>query len=743
MSGDFTPEEKEDIKNRLEDLSGKDRQNVEDSIFEEYEGKIDGKKIDELLDSVEEEDPEIEIDKKINPVLGDNYKYGTANLKRKHFKGFNKDRIVLKSNVTSETLENLKSTMAIFKETDKNNEEIYNQLIEVTEEFLSGYREEEIPKDFIDMAKEVEDFDLKLITERERFYSYWEGINEQFDILLEAIDTFKEVAESDSGLNKEIKDKIENLPDPANYVINVKSYNINMEHPKLRILKYFSQLGVIEDRKVERERHEPNMGISGTDLDQSIKGFIQGKVDPVLHYALEDMEIPIALDEADVIPEILKRLSEKEGISEQNKRQLLKVIEIINRQASDSFETVKEIKGQWEVIEQDNYVPISPFIEKHATEMKVTEIQGISKKTSNFLGALQEILLEEHTLFPIYQKPVQLDSGADFRAILPKINQGVQGTSDSRLDRARQQSAKLPKERKLGSAKKFKDARIKLIKALNTYYFLPLSGKGKFLDAPPRFSYQSGEWATIPKGEGKEIISRRKGKGKIIETVEGREVIREGERQHRKTQMAGSHALRSLKFAFSTSPANVAEKKNFLHFEENIDEEFIEAMKTYFTKMNQKVTFDESLYRLFENTVNQLNKVIPNTKKNNETYFGNKLYEYAIEMEKNTDELQPFMGSDINTHHRKYERGQNSGTYYPMAELRSLLEEDTLRQHIKRDKEYMGSNLGEKIDDLLDLMNPRDIEKEDRINIKLLEAHDSIRKMQGKELYIYLFSSYI
>ena len=580
-------------------------------------------------------------------------------------------------------------------------------------------------------VEEVGDLPLGRWSTRKKIYDYWGKIHGKYPTLKEAVDGFVEEVhdlhqnqfggeEFQEAFDEFFKDAgefaswyREGLP---NYIVQLPPIDLKVPDEftnAVKIMDKFLDLkGVVGSKKKEEELHQEveedttsegagQTGSEALEADRQAdvgtpvreagsledptgkrkitppKGGLRDiEVDPIFWYKYnddyEDLKIPKS--QLNQIKMIVEGGHESGGLMDyyfENDEEL--------DNFQEWFDGLKDTIEDMEKGQQNFFLPISPFITDDLDlDIKVDEI---TDRTTEFLEQIANLAEKGETSFSIYQRKIEGRDKQGGGAVgeVPLIEwAGKRGTE-----------RKIPKE--------LDKAWNKLLKAINEYYLLPLQGKN-YVQAKEKPS-----WA---KGHASLVLSIKNLKenpiGALLDKMVGEAI----------------HTIR---------PKHIR----------NITK-FIEIARSTGAK-----SFTKEIFSQGKKAVRALDSIFGKefNKKNKES-IGYIIYDMGKKLGvKNMRDFDNKYWSNIFSLYKNYKENRNS-VDYPIDMLRHALNTPEFAAWIGlgegKDKGMKGASpytdkaLAEAIIDLDRVFDT--FHKMDEINQSLLQAHDTIRKMNNKPI---------
>jgi len=713
----FTPEEEESFFNEAIEAH---KQGTYESWEEELEDRLEGKfsnegELDVFLNSLSkkveskmrrEHKRLTDWEKEVDKSLGKHYYYtagGQSNrlLKEKHLDGLKLSSVTLKAHVNekdfSEISDEINRIKIEYYKDDARITKVLDDLLDRTDRILSeDVKHTKVDRNFLSLIHELGSFDLSLAKDRQGMYDFWEDIHELYEDFIGALIEFKDtVDELPDENNEELKQLVDNIEPPPNYILELSSFELGSDNLMNRIYSLLQEMGM----QFQMEESEGHWSSQSKEFEtkprEDYVGYREAEfehppilLDPLLYYAIQEelLTIPISPNEVSLFREQIDKISNI--MSDSNKQVLQNVLEKVER----------EIDASKAGTEYNTYLPISPFLGqlpgvkynlrieddkdkdgkpniKNIKNSSPTIIEQVNKETGDFFKNLAILLAEQRTLFPISQS-----------APTPVGSFSIEGRMDkkTKLDVPRAQPALSPKKRAF--PKELKDNIKALKKAINRYYIIPL-GKGKFLDEKPSFSSEIGS--------------------------------------------GGKYNYRQIKIMWGTSAEASAEMEHFTSGIENIDSVVVNRLINYFNNLaSEKVSYDDNLHKTVEGAVKALNVIFPELEDANEAWGGWRIYEIASAAKLDISKLRPFMGEDLGVHNKVYEQLKQQGQDFPLEYLESYLKNPDIKHYLERAKKYQDKTL--RLDELLESIE--NVKRGNNVAKAFLNAYDNIRGMQGKEI---------
>ena len=597
-------------------------------------------------------------------------------------------------------------------------------------------------KSLRDMLKEVGHYDKKLATDRKEIYAFWRKVYSKYKPLVSVIKDLKQHARS-NDLPEELEDAIEEISIPPNYVRKFGQLEIDLrkkeervaelmlyafpgskrptsiterersfERPEERIMEggpkkgkehkrirppYSARTPMSPGKKQIRPTGEPPI-VSTRVADKETATFLEEmeteklKVDPILRLAInQGLKSPVAEGEMEAFERMfamgISGLNEDSSILQELEDRL----RVLAKQAA---ETRKE-----------SYLPLTSWLEQiEEIENINRDISEVNEKTGDFFNELGELLFEnmEQSTLPLYQTPTEHTpkmpkSGTAGASKLQEFGgavgggasgPGIGGIHPKPKGMRQQRAAPYVEMVQREFDTEVLNSLIKKLKeALNDYYFLPNS-HGKFVDE-----------------ERPDFVS---GKG------------------------GGRYPYKRVRLEFSTSPVDTAKKGIYEGATDNISKSKLQNLVKYFEQLSVTPT-DTNLRdyaRRVKRAVVALNAFFPKNKEENKIWGGWRITEYLKSQGRRKFPEMDFMGTDIALLHDNYDDLGDK----PIQELRQLLQSNAIEMWLRTEEAMTADTESrELIDDILELTSPRD-NKLASISVGILNTHDVIRKMQGKEV---------
>ena len=389
------------------------------------------------------------------------------------------------------------------------------------------------------------------------------------------------------------------------------------------------------------------------------------------------------------------------------------LIDMVIDEIEDSVEDIPE-----EII----YLPLTDWLKKIDPTI-INRMDKVERETGKFFSLLNRLLLTSG------QFPVHIDTrfGTAKRG---GAGSSVQVTGSShpdpkgfRQDRT-QGDLDLPKEKNLKVSQELEKLIKKLKKALNDYYFHPMSSNFFVDDEKPDFMDEGG----LDFGENLDPDSL---------TREGR------------------FPFRALDFAFGTTPKQSAIRTLFEGLAEDslFDIELLEDIKEFLKKTTRGFDLEggwDSYKKELENLVLLIDKLFPGFEEENRIWAAGKLGEVLINHQQKLSKAKLF-GKPISKLYKKYLEFQQDPTkILPMNQLRQLFSSSEFNGELRAEVDYRGDSgrewlrdMEDVIEEILQLTDPKEEEtskdkiKEERLrlNKSILIVHDYIRKINNQPIH--------
>ena len=602
-------------------------------------------------------------------------------------------------------------------------------------------------------AEDIGDLKLGKLSSRERIYDYWEGIHDKHQDVVEAARDFYEMLvsldyimeESESKFFKSFIDASNNFiadykKGIPNYVLKLKPFELPVDNSfnnALYIMDAFNDLrGAVpqkkapEDMGMQDERgyqpDEVSEGAAQTGSEALESDRQQGEVQTVYDASLPDMsgrakdpQVVTSKNLMNVDPIFWYKFKDDFSKIRIPKRQLNQVKALINGVREKRLEPIEE-GGEVRVIpatiglkyrfmgkrqgeeyildkqalnefddwfnkfeaniddiqdEKIFHLPLSKFVEKYQ-KMGETNYDKITDDTVRFLDNIANIAEAYKTSLSVYQ---------------PKKGEGTQGETGSAPMAV--WAGQKGKEREIPAQV---DAPWNnLLKAINEYYLVPLQGRN-YVQAK-----EKPTWAT---GHSAMVLSIKNAKENAIGAMLDRMIT------------DSIHLV---------SPKNIKDITAFIQS----------------ARQTGARAFTKEIFRTGKKAVTALNRLFgKNYETMNKRSVGFIIYDMARKLNvQNLGDLSTPYWSNLKELHDEYK--DSNKDKYPITMLRYALNtpefkawlglKDNIDFETKK-VNYTDPKLAEAIDELDQVFDS--FHKMDSVNLSLLNAHDTIRKMQDKDI---------
>lgn len=605
-------------------------------------------------------------------------------------------------------------------------------------------------------AEDIGNLDLGNLKSRQRIYDYWEGIYDKHGALEDAIkefrttltglenfaeestekETFDSFIEASNIFLQETKD---NIP---NYVLKLDPFEMPVDNKfrnAISILDEFNNLrGVLpsqskeEDMGMQDERGNRPDEVSegaGQTGQEALESDRQEQAPTTTYDAsLPDMSgrskpdtRPVSKNKMNVDPIFWYKFSEDFSKIKIPKRQLQQIKEIINgvqerqlqpteeggevrvipatiglkyrymgrmeegayvldEQALDDFDAwFSKFEANLDDIRDEStfYLPLSKFVDRYLTTVKDGKFSSpdktITDPTVKFLDAVAKLAESYKTSFSVYQQ--QRGEKGQPREVIGSAPLAAWAGE-------RGKDRKIPEQ----VDKPWND----LLKAINDYYLVPLQGRN-YVQAK-----EKPTWAT---GHSAMILSIKNAKRNAIGALLDRMVSE------------SIHLVRPKNIKAITEFIQEARQTGARAFRKDI-----------FSKGRKAV---KALDALFGENYSSKNK----------TSIGYIIYDMAKKLNvRNIEGMAKGYWADIEDLHSRYE--ESNQDEYPITMLRYALNTPEFKAWLNLDGsgkyDYTDPDLAKRIAELDKEFDS--FHKMDNVNTSLLEAHDTIRKMQNKNV---------
>lgn len=703
----------------------------------------------ELLPAEEQEDKKRYSEEEFDKKLRGFFIYKNSPLKVEHLKqeGFKESLVTTKNAALTKDLSNFFRAIKDVFSDDNTVLDNLSTLIKIHQRDIKLYSTAtKDSKTYVDIgwADEIGDMQLSRWSTRDKIYDYWADKYSKFEAMEESVKKFLEdvdkLKESQFGKEKETKgafkefyadvDRVRKMVDDGkvkNYVLHLNEFSAKTPDTftkALKILHAFSKLqGVVQEK--EQKEKEKETFESGRDYG---KDEVTGKV--------TESEW---IDDSDqnLVEEILTEVKEpKGGITDVlldpimwyenhkdfdsikiSKRELEQIEQYIlggrNRaglkhylfeeypQYEESFEKWYDaFKKQITIIERNKnafYLPVSSFILEYAKGNEKFSIDNLTHEnvhhlqdnTADFLEAIVDIDKSIIESFTIYQKNM---TGKNPDKII------TESFSERGRPSSREQGARyIPKQ--------VDKSWNSMLEQLNEYYLIPSSSK---------YIVQQSERPKWTKGKGLMLALKNAHMNPI-----------------------GSFLRKTLDYSLEGITSRQI----------NSLTEFIDTVR----KGGIKDFRQKHVYRLGKRATNTLNKLFGKeyASKNKES-IGSIIFDlakttgYVQKLKGDNKDIPQFMNDDLEMLDLQYRRQQKKQKTYPIDMLKFAFETPEVIAWLgeSESRDIYESNLGtqsmldapvadafKKLKTTLDSFH-----KMDSINTSLLNAHDTIRKMENKPI---------
>ena len=602
-------------------------------------------------------------------------------------------------------------------------------------------------------AEDIGDLKLGKLSSRERIYDYWEGIHGKHKTLLDAAKEFHDMLvsldfvmeETESKFLKPFIDASNNFiadykKGIPNYVLKLKPFELPVDNAfnnALYIMDAFNDLrGAVpqkkapEDMGMQDERgyqpDEVSEGAAQTGSEALESDRQQGEVQTVYDASLPDMsgrakepQVVTSKNLMNVDPIFWYKFKDDFSKIRIPKRQLNQVKAIINGVREKRLEPIEE-GGEIRVIpatiglkyrfmgkrqgeeyildkqalnefddwfnkfeaniddiqdEKIFHLPLSKFVEKYQKKGE-TNYDKITDDTVRFLDNIANIAEAYKTSLSVYQ---------------PKKGEGTQGETGSAPMSV--WAGQKGKEREVPALvdKPWND----LLKAINEYYLIPLQGRN-YVQAK-----EKPTWAT---GHSAMVLSIKNAKENAIGAMLDRMVT------------DSIHLV---------SPKNIKDITAFIQS----------------ARQTGARAFTKEIFRTGKKAVTALNRLFgKNYETMNKRSVGFIIYDMARKLNvQNLGDLSTPYWSNLKELHDEYK--DSNKDKYPITMLRYALNTPEFKAWLglkdnidfeSKKVNYTDPKLAEAIDELDKVFDS--FHKMDSVNLSLLNAHDTIRKMQDKDI---------
>lgn len=601
-------------------------------------------------------------------------------------------------------------------------------------------------------AEDIGDLKLGKLSSRERIYDYWEGIHGKHKQLLDAAKEFHDMLlsldfvmeETESKFLKPFIDASNNFVADykkgiPNYVLKLKPFELPVDNAfnnALYIMDAFNDLrgvvpqktapedmGMVDERGYRPDEVSEGAGQTGSEALEADRQEVGAKttydaslpdmsgrakepkvvtsknlmnVDPIFWYKFKDdfSKIRIPKRQLNQVKAIINGVREKrlEPIEEGGEIRVIPATiglkyrfmgkrqgeeYILDKQALNEFDDwFNKFEANIDDIQNEKifHLPLSKFVEKYKKQGEVN-YDKITDDTVRFLDNIADIAEAYKTSLSVYQ-PSKKGAKEETGSAPMKVWMGERG-----------------KERDIPALvdKPWND----LLKAINEYYLIPLQGRN-YVQAK-----EKPTWAT---GHSAMILSIKNAKENAIGAMLDRMVT------------DSIHLV---------SPKNIKDITAFIRS----------------ARQTGARAFTKEIFRKGKKAVTALNRLFgKNYETMNKRSIGYIIYDMARKMNvENVGDLSTSYWSNLKELHDEYK--DSNKDKYPITMLRYALNTPEFKAWIglkdnidfeTKKVRYTDPKLAEAITELDKEFDT--FHKMDKINASLLEAHDTIRKMQDREI---------
>lgn len=601
-------------------------------------------------------------------------------------------------------------------------------------------------------AEDIGDLKLGKLSSRERIYDYWEGIHGKHKQLLDAAKEFHDMLlsldfvmeETESKFLKPFIDASNNFVADykkgiPNYVLKLKPFELPVDNAfnnALYIMDAFNDLrgavpqkkapedmGMVDERGYRPDEVSEGAGQTGSEALEADRQEVGAKttydaslpdmsgrakepkvvtsknlmnVDPIFWYKFKDdfSKVRIPKRQLNQVKAIINGVREKtlQPIEEGGEVRVIPATiglkyrfmgkrqgeeYILDKQALNEFDDwFNKFEANIDDIQDEKifHLPLSKFVEKYKKQGEVN-YDKITNDTVRFLDNIADIAEAYKTSLSVYQPP-KAGAKGEIGAAPMHTWMGERG-----------------KEREIPALvdKPWND----LLKAINEYYLIPLQGRN-YVQAK-----EKPTWAT---GHSAMILSIKNAKENAIGAMLDRMVT------------DSIHLV---------SPKNIKDIR-----------EFIQSARQTGAR-----AFTKEIFRKGKKAVTALNRLFgKNYETMNKRSIGYIIYDMARKMNvENVGDLSTSYWSNLKELHDEYK--DSNKDKYPITMLRYALNTPEFKAWIglkdnidfeTKKVRYTDPELAKEITKLDKVFDS--FHKMDKINMSLLEAHDTIRKMQDREI---------
>ena len=611
-----------------------------------------------------------------------------------------------------------------------------------------------------DYYKQLGELDLTLANDREKMYAYWREVADVYTTLVATIEEFKELVAA-SRADANVKRLVAQLNIPPPYVKELDKVNpAESRGVNTRILEFIEQMSGAKSPK--RTTYEMEHQPKGSFLSQKrpaespmaqdskeksttstwlteeernlMEDFDEIEVDPIMAKLIKEDWFAINVGMGDDLEKVLDALDEIYESFSPNSEDKQRVGAVIK----EIIDSTKDM-GKF-------FLPLTNWL-KDIDPSLIDEITKMEEETGRFFGLLNRIFLESGTL-PI-SMDVRVGSPQSGKFSPRGGGPAHQGKGDKPphkgLRTTRAQGFEGLEERDdQGFSKKLQGKIKELMRLLNDYYFHPMA-KGWFVhEEKPEF-ITSGESIRDLDDPTEEFDPD----DPDITSIEGR------------------FPFKSMDLKFGTHPKAHATNELLTNNNELLKLSNLEQLEQYLKdlKSGYELKGWKQYVNKLERMVKLLDKIFPNEAKMNRIWAAGQLGTMLINHQsKSSLSSIKLFGKPVDSLYKKFleltkeERneegeliGEMTKAVFPIDQIKEVIQTDEYINLLRREEKWAEESDVKKIIDvvrsIVKLTSPKpkgetvssDLERErsqvKQVKKSLLIAHDTIRKMNNREIY--------
>lgn len=611
-----------------------------------------------------------------------------------------------------------------------------------------------------DYYKQLGELDLTLANDREKMYAYWREVADVYTTLVATIEEFKELVAA-SRADANVKRLVAQLNIPPPYVKELDKVNpAESRGVNTRILEFIEQMSGSKSpkRTTYEMEHQPKGSFlsqkrpAETPMTQDSKersttstwlteeernlmeDFDEIEVDPIMAKLIKEDWFAINVGMGDDLEKVLDALDEIYESFSPNSEDKQRVGAVIK----EIIDSTKDM-GKF-------FLPLTNWL-KDIDPSLIDEITKMEEETGRFFGLLNRIFLESGTL-PI-SMDVRVGSPQSGKFSPRGGGPAHQGKGDKPphkgLRTTRAQGFEGLEERDdQGFSKKLQGKIKELMRLLNDYYFHPMA-KGWFVhEEKPEF-ITSGESIRDLDDPTEEFDPD----DPDITSIEGR------------------FPFKSMDLKFGTHPKAHATNELLTNNNELLKLSNLEQLEQYLKdlKSGYELKGWKQYVNKLERMVKLLDKIFPNEAKMNRIWAAGQLGTMLINHQsKSSLSSIKLFGKPVDSLYKKFleltkeERneegeliGEMTKAVFPIDQIKEVIQTDEYINLLRREEKWAEESDVKKIIDvvrsIVKLTSPKpkgetvssDLERErsqvKQVKKSLLIAHDTIRKMNNREIY--------